>query len=355
MAIKLKANQWKCKNCGGEIKFNPSGKNLKCFSCGTVEDFEKSKEIPKHDINEKIDTSSYNQWIKENKFLKCFSCGANVSLGKYETTQVCPYCGTNIMSQVTELPGIKPDAIVPFSFDENEARTRFANAVKKSFFVPNAFKKSLPLDKIHGVYVPVFSFDCDTTSTYSGDVVEREYVITDEGHKSIETHRSISGIIDCKHRNVTVETSSKLSDYDLQRLSPFDFGDCYKYDQKFIKGYSVEHYQEQMDQCRNIAKNKYDRLIEKAIKSKHNATDVENLTVSTKYSNEKYSYNLFPIYNFEYTYDKKSNVAIMNGQSGKVGVGLPVSKAKVALAIALGLVAFALVGLLIYKLINAGV
>jgi len=48
-----------------------------------------------------------------------------------------------------------------------------------------------------------------------------------------------------------------------------------------------------------------------------------------------------PIYNFEYKYNKKTYITQMNGQTGKVGHGLPISGWKVGILIGLGLLAVA--------------
>ena len=44
---------------------------------------------------------------------------------------------------------------------------------------------------------------------------------------------------------------------------------------------------------------------------------------------------MLPVYTFEYEYKKKKYITIMNGQTGKIGKGLPISPLKVSLVVIL--------------------
>ena len=346
MTKKLKARSGKCENCGGIIVFNPKNQCLCCDSCGTIREFEKKKNVVKHNIDDKIEDKEYAKWVKQTKFINCENCGANIVLGQYEISKECPYCGSKYVSQIENLPGIKPDGIIPFAFNEEDASSIFFKTIKKKFFVPRSFKKRLPKNAVHGIYIPAFSFDADTVSKYKGKLIRTES--DDDG--SIEIPVMIDGDYSQEFSNILVETSSKISNYDLQQLSPFNMNGAYKFDINFIKGYSVEHYQEVLANCYDIARSTISDRIRKNILSEYNYSSVEYLDIDTKYSEEKYSYYLLPIYNFEYKYKKKIYTTQMNGQTGKIGQGLPVSGWKVGILIALGLLAVAGLTFLFYKI-----
>ena len=328
--IRMSSTGDNCNSCGGELKYYPYEENLRCIRCGNVYEFKKSKDILQHYINGTHNEKEYRAWIKQNKFLKCDSCGAQVMLDKYGMANTCPYCGNHYVATTASLPGLKPDAIIPFKFNEETAVSRFKSAVQNRFFVPNDFKRNIPTKKVYGVYVPAFSFDADSTTHYSGRIGSDEgaimaYRVDDE----LEFGNNISGSINCKHREILVETSTKLTDYDINNLQPFEFSEAYAYNQKFIVGYSVEYYQETINHCLNIAKNKMNNEIRYAISKKHDEK-IADLSTNTTYTNQKYSYYLLPIYNLEYEYKGKKWITSMNGQTGRINDNLPVSKVKVS-------------------------
>ena len=138
--IKIKGNNDKCKSCGAEMRFAPQYQNLFCPSCGSVHQFAKSKEIANHLVSEKLRSNKHREWLKNNKFLQCDNCGAKMGLGKNELSTICPYCGSDFVSEMQEIEGVKPDAIIPFKFDENFAGKEFKiTRYKKIIFNPYSF------------------------------------------------------------------------------------------------------------------------------------------------------------------------------------------------------------------------
>ena len=340
--VRMSAKGDKCKTCGGELKYNPYDKNIRCVRCENVYPFDKSKEVLQHGISGANDDRDYRAWLKQNKFLKCDSCGAQIMLDKYGVADVCPYCGNHYIATTESLPGLKPDAIIPFEFSEAEAVGRFKSAVRKKFFVPNDFKKNIPANKVYGVYVPAFSFDADSVTNYSGKLVDEGNSVTvvRNSEYGFESWNKVSGSVNCNHKNILVEASTKLTDYDLKNMQPFEFDGAYTYNQKFIVGYSVEYYQETINHCLNIAKNKMNKEIEYAINQKYRPDRVSDLSTDTTYSNQKYSYYLLPIYNLEYVYKGKKWITSMNGQTGKINDKLPLSKLKISFVTIFGIIIF---------------
>ena len=91
----MKSDDFRCKNCGGMMRFDPKSGNLKCENCETEE------ELPKVFTHKRHDISDYEKRIKnkitEGKtIVQCSSCGAMVEMEPLETSKKCPYCDTNI-------------------------------------------------------------------------------------------------------------------------------------------------------------------------------------------------------------------------------------------------------------------
>ena len=325
-----------CKNCGGNLVFFPQEQSLKCESCGSVYAIEKIKEVKKHDLYKKQDdqTKEYQQYVKDNKIFKCANCGSSVVLNVYEISKNCPYCGSSLVIDETILPGLKPDGVIPFMFDKIGAGEKFEQNIKKKWLAPRKFKKAPPSSQIKGLYIPSFSFDGKTQSSYNGRLYN-EYTTTDsEGHT--HTHRRyfhIAGNYDYNFTDLLVESSSKINQDELQGVLPYNFENVVGYQDSYIRGYSTEHYSQSLESCEDTYRQLARQAIRDAILRKHPHDGVDYLNVSTEFDDEYYAYDLVPLYKFDYEYKKKKYVTYMNGQTGAIDSHLPKSGWKIALIV----------------------
>ncbi len=328
----LKASFAKCDGCGSGMIFSPEKQNLICEHCKSVKEFEKSKEYTKHDLKEKPSSfEGYKEWREENKVMRCETCGAEVVLHNLEYSGTCPYCGSSYVSETKKLPGLVPDAVIPFKFDEEGASERFKAGVKRKFFVPRTFKKRISTDKIKGIYVPTFAFDANTQTSYSGTLNKTER----RGEDTYVRRFKISGTQKLNIVDELVETSSQLTQDQLRKIMPYNMKEAFKFDENFIRGYVVEHFETAFDQCYKDAKQAMLEEIKSSILQQYTYDTVESFNMNPSFSDEKYSYKLVPVYRFEYQYKNKRYTTEMNGQTGKVGGGLPISGWRVFLVVLL--------------------
>ncbi|MGM9970322.1 MAG: hypothetical protein ACI35S_08010 [Anaeroplasma sp.] len=321
-----------CPNCASGLFFDPKTKGLKCKNCGSVLDFEKSKNNLKQEYIES--SVENNNWSKESRVFQCDTCGAKIIVTGFDVTTVCPYCGSDYVSKTDQLPGLKPDRVIPFNYDEIEAVEIFRKGVKKKFFVPRVFKKVLPENKVRGLLIPTFTFDTNTVSLYDG--VLEKVTTTRDSKGNIKRHVdrfAIKGTKQLSYKDIVIESSSKFNEAQINSLLPYNMNEGYHFDYNFLRGYSVEHYQDSLNQCFSNAKSKIDEDIKRSILSGYNYTSIVKLNINTDYQNRMYSYSLLPVYTFEYVYKKKKYITIMNGQTGKIGKGLPISPLKVTLTV----------------------
>ena len=330
--VELKSDQYNCKNCGSILHFDPQTKSLKCDECKSTFKLERAKTFKRHNLDNNLDeTSSRNEWIEDNKVFKCTNCGSSIIANKYEISKTCPYCNTNLILDTTALPGLKPDAVVPFVFDKAEASQRFVQNVKKKFYVNGKFKRCLPENKISATYIPSFVYDMQTNSTYRG-VLSRSS--TYNGHTTTTTF-SISGSLNKKYSNIIVESSSKINQNELRGILPYDMSAAVDYKNGFILGYTVEHYADTLKTCEKIAQQTISSLIRKDVLSRYSYDSVQRLNIDTQYSDKKFNYVLVPIYKFEYNFKNKPYKTFMNGQNGKVDNNLPKSIPKIVMTVLL--------------------
>lgn len=344
---KLSSTNAQCENCGGNLRFDPVSQSLKCPNCDSYFPFDKKQGENKHFIqNTNERDQEHDEWAKDMKVVKCSTCGASVVLNGLDITQCCPYCGSDYVIDKDQMAGLKPDIVIPFAYNEEEASERFVKGIKKKFFAPRAFKKKLPANKIHGIYIPTFTFDADTFTHYVGELEKTETKKDRKGNTIRYTKRfKISGTKDNYHRDYVVESSSKINQKDMNKLLPFDFGQSYVYSNNFLRGYQVEHYEDPMKECYYKAQSAMSDKIKKDILSKYSYSRVVSFHMDINWSNELYAYRLMPVYCLDFDYKGKHYTTLMNGQTGKIGTGYPQSILK---KIALGfIIAAVIIGILV--------
>lgn len=321
-----------CPNCGATLVYQPENRALFCDSCGTIKDIEKCKCPEKISFEEKAKasmTAEYKNWVNDNKIIKCNSCGANIILNNLEYSKTCPYCDSAFVVESDRIPTLSPQGIIPFTFSKTQASELYRKGMKKKWFLPNAFKKEPPVDNIKGIYVPSFSFDAKSYSSYSGVLEEVETRIVNGRTESYTRTFRISGNKDLFHKDVMIETSSLITQKQFDELKPFNTSKLVKFQEGYIMGFSVEHFDQGVDACKKIADEIMHEQIRSAILSRYSYTSVRSLDIKTEFKDIKYGYYIMPIYKNEYTYKSKKYITYMNGESGKVGGGVPKSPVKI--------------------------
>lgn len=327
----VKSNDCSCPSCGAAMKYSPENKSLFCDQCESLKNIPFEKLLEKHNFEDiKKHNTQTKEWLNETKNLKCPNCGAGVVVNKLEYSSICPYCDSNLVSRDESDNSIAPDGIIPFTFSDTEAAKKYIAGIKKKWFLPNKFKKSPPTENIHGVYIPSFGYDSDTNSAYSGKLATDHTTRDSKGNsRTYTTYQHISGKHKSLQRDVLIETSSKINQSQLAKLLPFNMTESVKFNQGFIMGYTVEHYNETVEVCKLMAEKVMEENITREILSKYHYDRVCYFNLSTEHSNEKYMYYLLPIYRCDYQYKDKKYTTLMNGQTGKVGGGYPKSGVKI--------------------------
>ena len=320
----------KCPNCGGEMVFDAELQKTKCLYCGGTFDISNNSTVTEQDIDSLLNDATV--W-KEADVYRCQTCGAKQIISNQEVAHVCPFCGTSHIVKTEELPGLKPQGVVPFKMPIEKVSDCALKWVKKRFFAPRAFKKSAKPENIHGVYNPVFTFDSETKSSYEGRLGRAV-------HTQNETHINyfnISGNIDVNFDDLLVQASSSITTTTLNKISPFSTNNAPAYTDKYLRGFKASTYNKDGKACWEESKDLMKSRIEKNILSRYTYDVKDYLNIKTAYLKQKYKYVLVPVYVGHNTYKGKLYNFYVNGENGKVTGKTPLSPFKVTVAVILGI------------------
>ncbi len=330
----------KCDACGANMVFDPATQLLKCPHCESVKDFEKGSNV--HEIDILSAFYQGEEWKDESSVYRCENCGAVVVLKTGETATLCPYCQTSHVVKSSEMAGLKPNALYPFTLTTDNARESVKSYVKKKWFAPKKFKQNLVADNFKGVYQPCFTFDSSTHSCYVGKIGKRHTRTVGSGkNRRTETYivwRSISGTHDEFFNDVLINGDSSYSQSTLNNILPYEESNIKEYISDYLTGYMAKRSDRKVEDCWNDAKSEMDNEIKKHILSGYSYDVVSYLNVSTTHDKVTYKYVLIPIYLLNYKYNKKLYTMHVNGNTGKVTGKTPVSPWKVLLTVGIGLI-----------------
>jgi len=322
----------KCPNCGGSMSYDIESSNLKCENCGTVVDFDKSDSVEHRKLTDDI-LKNHEDW-KDGAVYKCGNCGAKVVLEKNTIANVCSYCGSPHVVVTNELPGIKPDSVIPFKITLDSARQRFMKWIRGKFFAPKKLKNiDNRSESFNPVYSSSWSFGADTASSYNGTLGRRVTTTRYSNGRNISSttirYFRVSGTMAQNYRDFFVQSCDNINAKTFNKLKPFNVSLLKVYRQEYLSGIFAEHYSRNIETCFNDFASYIKRDLRNKIISKHNADTVQSLTIQTQYNDKKFNYVLLPVYIANYTYDSKRYNFYVNGENGKIAGKYPVSKWKV--------------------------
>ena len=332
----LTTSTFKCKNCGGEAIFDAKKQKLRCLYCDSLFDIENTGTVQENDINELLNEAKV--WDGTEVY-RCKNCGAKEIVSNKEVAKTCSFCGTSNIVKTDELPGLKPQGVVPFKMPAEKVGEVAGGWIKHKFYAPRDFKKSAKPENIRAVYNPVFTFDTETKSSYDG--VLGEHYTTSDGHGHTTTHTryfKIKGNINLNFDDFIVQASSNISTATLVKISPFSTNNAPKYTQDFLRGYSASTYTKDGKTCWNEGQLLMKDEIKKRVLSKYSYDVVERFNLNTAFLKQKYKYCLVPVYVGHHTYKGKLYNFYINGENGKITGKTPVSFDLVLMVIA-GIVA----------------
>ena len=330
----LETDNTKCPNCGGTTQFNPKLQKVQCLYCKSLIDIQ-DKSIISETVLDKLLTEA-KPW-SNTEVIKCNNCGAKEIISKGEIATECSFCGTTNVVKTDEIVGMKPQGVCPFEKSIDEAKQFAQKWSKNKFFAPNKFKKEAVAKNIHGIYSPVFTFDCHTKSTYWGRLAKNTTYYTYSNGKrhahTRTTYFSINGSSVNNFDDYLIQASSNIPQNTLKKLEPFPTEKAVKYNKKYLSGYKANTYSKNGYEYWNDCKNKFYGIIKQSVLRRYHYSYVVNYNQNTQYFDAKFKYMLLPIYVGHYIYKQKTYNFFVNGITGKVTGNAPVSGWKIALLV----------------------
>jgi len=271
--IDAKDGQNKCPKCGAtDISLNSKTGKLRCNFCRHQFEPEKLETMEK-DISKlegEVLGSGATDIIADVKDIltfKCSSCGAEVVIDtSSQASARCHWC-RNTLSVNQQIPnGAIPDTVLPFKVSKADAKKEIENFVgKRKFYAHPEFRKEFTTDNIMGVYLPYMIVDANTHISLTGQGEHEVNRYTEKiGDRTITYYDAdlydVERDFDLTIEGLTIESSKDKLDTNssnrtnniINSIMPFDIENCVKWDANYIKGYTSEKRDTNVDDLKGI-------------------------------------------------------------------------------------------------------
>lgn len=354
----LEAHRFPCDNCGSDLRFQPGTDRLVCDHCGHEEAIAGSpwtaaKATQEIDFEAGLKAALADEDMEETRVLSCKNCGATVEFDPAVHAAECPFCATPVVTDTGANRHIKPKALLPFHLDEDAARTAMTDWLGSLWFAPNGLQEYARKGrKMSGVYMPYWTFDADTKSSYRGEhgteYQETRTVMRDGKRQQISVTkvrwRPASGRVARFFDDVLVAASAALPDRFRPALGKWDLGELEPYQPVYLAGFRAEAYTVDLQDGFVAARAIMDRVILRDVKVDIGGDRQRVHHIDTKVSEVTFKHILLPVWIAAYRYRGRAYRFCVNGRTGAVSGERPWSAWKIAFALIIGALVAAAVG-----------
>lgn len=302
---------FKCTNCGGSVIYSPKRKTMFCPHCDAVDS---------HKIT------------GDDSLTNCPNCGAELEVGKYASSSVCPYCDNYVVFDKRVSEEYKPDTIIPFTVDKDDAKLFLRDMFKGRIFTPGSFLDEVKLKTIRGLYVPFFLYDMQAYANYQGTGTKSRtwrsgnYIYTETSYYDIRRN------MEALFKQVPADASFEMPDKTMDLIEPFEYSELMDFDPKYLSGFFGEIYNYTWDEFIEHANiktiNSTKALLSESIMGYATLTPSPSSCIPVV-NKLDVKYALFPVYVYDFYWKGIKYPIYVNGQTGKCVGRTPVSKKKV--------------------------
>lgn len=297
-------------------------------------------------------------WQAQKTSVKCQSCHAISVFDSTRVGQRCDFCGSAALIPFEEIKApIRPACLLEFKVSETAVRDLVRKWYGSRWFAPNTMNARSLTDTVRGVYIPYWTFDAQVHADWTADAgyyyYETEsYTDSDGNSRTRQVQRTrwvpSSGSIDHFFDDELVPASRGVDERLLRKIEPFPTTtDLKPYAAAFLSGWVVEQYQIDLlaaaRNSREIMEGKTRALCSDDVPGDTH----RNLDVAADFSGQTFKHILVPIWLIAYTYGSRRFQIVVNGYTGSIAGGHPLSWIKITLAV-LALLMVLIIGLAVY-------
>lgn len=300
---------FKCKNCGGNVVFEPGRGRMYCPHC---------------------ESEDSQDTVQGGSLTQCVNCGAPIEIQDYTSASRCDHCGCYIVFNERVEGNYEPHMILPFRVNKDNAVAIMEKEFGKRIFTPADFMSVKSLEKMVGIYVPFWLYDYNACYDFAGEGTKvrswrsgnTEYVET--------SYYEVIRKMDVNFDRIPVDASYAMEDGVMDLMEPYDYKVMQDFEPKYMSGFYGEIYNQGAPELEGRAQKKAQGASEELMQASLSGySSMKTFRKDLNLQRDGVNYALMPVWQYLYRYKDKTYQFHVNGQTGKVIGVTPVSKAKV--------------------------
>lgn len=327
--------EYKCPCCNAGLVFTPGAQQLTCEYCDnsfeieTVRAYNES-EAPAEDAFQ-WENQQAESWTEEEqqtmRSFQCPSCGGEIVTDETTAATFCPFCDNPTIMESRLSGGLKPDAVLPFQKTKEEAQAAFLKLCKGKKLLPKGFTSEQRLEKITGLYVPFWLYDCSAEYDGSFKATRIRSWSDSRYHYTKTDHYLLRRRARAGFAGIPMDGSSKMEDVFMESIEPFDYSQMEAFDTAYLTGYFADKYDVESQKGEERIRQRVEQSMSDAIQETilgYSTAIPTNRRIDVQHSHAKYV--LLPVWMLNTNYRGKIYTFMMNGQTGKMTGTLPICR-----------------------------
>jgi hypothetical protein len=290
--------------------------DLFCANCGT--------EAP---LNERPHAPPATQVSTHN--FECGGCGASMSYDASAQTLRCPFCGSERMEEKQDGKELRPQWVLPFTIEQDDALARLRQFWQGSFWRPGDLARAAHVTQLTRVYVPYWVFAAKVFTYWTADSSQ-----TPPGARGDWV--PVSGENRANYSGLLVGASSVLTPAETHAIQPFDLSAAVAPEQVDLDNAIYEQFRVPRKYARPLAQQGLEGMERQAC-AKFVPGNSRNLKVNLRIEGLSGEPVLLPVWIMAYRYKDQVYRFLVNGQTGACTGTAPTSYGKIAAVVGIAI------------------
>ena len=334
MANTTSVLEYKCPCCNAPLIFGENVQQMKCEYCDNTFDLDTVRSVSESETAAEPETFQWEEAEKpefsedeqsQMRLFTCTACAGELITDENTAATFCPYCGNPSILPSRLTGGLKPDGVIPFKTSKEDAKSAFLKLCQGKPLLPRFFTREQQVEKITGLYVPFWLYDCQADFTGSFKAT-RLHHWSDSSYTYTKTdHYLLKRSASAAYTGIPMDGSSKMEDDFMESIEPYDYSALVDFDMAYLSGFLADRY----DVAWESGKDRIRQRVENAMNDQIQATTASFATVIPSSRNlsidhSKARYVLLPVWMLNTKYNGKTYTFAMNGQTGKMTGSFPI-------------------------------
>lgn len=332
--------EYKCPCCGAGLVFGDHVQKMTCQYCENEFTLDAVKAY-----NDSLNQENVQdfQWEKEEKqawseeeqsamrSFVCPSCGGELVTDDNTAATFCPYCENPAILPGRLSGGLKPEAVIPFQTSKEDAKAAFLKLCKGKPLLPKFFTQEQRLEKITGLYVPFWLYECTGQMDGSYQATRVQFWSDAKFNYTRTEHFLLNRSAAAEFERIPMDGSSKLDNALMESIEPYDYSQMVDFHTAYLSGFFADKYDVEAQLGQERIRQRVSQTMEDMVQS--TLTGYATVIPSSKQlsvHHGKAKYALLPVWMLNTRYKDKIYTFIMNGQTGKMTGTFPICPKRTA-------------------------